>query len=376
MSALPVARLFGFEIRVHVSWAIILAAITVSVAGRIEAFEPATSAALRWGVGAAVAAGFLVSALAHELGHALVARRAGLPGGPVVVYFFGGAASPVLEAVRPRDEVAVALAGPVVSLAIGVAMLATAGFALGAGGGPATAVGEVALVIGVLDLILGGVNLVPAFPLDGGRVARGVAWARTGDPTRALRIVAGLGRWIGVGLAIAGTILILTTDSVDGLMLALCGWFLVSSGRQVERTADVERLLEGIRVGDIMEREPDRVPAGLTLDTFADQVLASQAGAVSVVRGTDVVGTLGARQLRRVRRDRWPRTRAGDLMTPREDLPTILPETTVRAALEHLQRSGLDGLPVTVGGSMTAIVTRRAIAQAIRDRRRAPGVVR
>ena len=122
-----------------------------------------------------------------------------------------------------------------------------------------------------------------------------------------------------------------------------------------------------------MDREVIRVSAGLTLDTFADQVIAGPSGAVSVVRGPDIVGMLGARQLRRVRRGRWAETRAGDIMSATESLPTIVPETTVRAALEHLQRTGLDGLPVTVGGAVTGMVTRRAVTEAIRVRAMARG---
>jgi CBS domain-containing protein len=155
---------------------------------------------------------------------------------------------------------------------------------------------------------------------------------------------------------------------VDGLMLALCGWFLVSSSGAVQRTAGVERLLEGIRVADIMDRGANRIPAGVTLDTFGDQVLTGAGDAVSVMDGAEVVGLLGSRQVRGIRRDRWATTRAGDVMARADTLPTIVPETTVRAALEHLQRTGLDGLPVTESGAITGVVTRRAVADAIRAR--------
>lgn len=368
MSALPIARLFGFEIRVHVSWAIILAVITVSVVGEVGETAPQTATATRWLIGAAVAASFLLSALAHELGHAMMARRAGFPGGPVIVYFFGGAASAVLEGRRPRDEIAVAVAGPIVSLALGAIALAVAAIATELGGAVLVAIGQVALVVGVLDLILGSVNLLPAYPLDGGRVVRAIGWARTGDPGEGLRIAARTGRWLGVALAVVGTAVILAVDQVDGLMLALCGWFLVSSSGAVQRTAGVERLLEGIRVADIMDRGANRIPAGVTLDTFGDQVLTGAGDAVSVMDGAEVVGLLGSRQVRGIRRDRWATTRAGDVMARADTLPTIVPETTVRAALEHLQRTGLDGLPVTEAGAITGVVTRRAVADAIRAR--------
>lgn len=371
MSALPVARLFGFEIRIHVSWAIILAVLVVSVVSQVETMAPGTAPEHRWLIGGVVAGAFLLSALAHELGHAIVARRAGMPGGPVIVYFFGGASSAALEARSPRDEAMAALAGPGVSLAIGTVMVAVAGLLAaptGQGSAPVLAVvGEVALVIGVLNLLLGAVNLIPAYPLDGGRVARAVGWARTGDPTRGLRLAAAAGRWIGIGCAAAGLVVILALDVLDGTMLALCGWFLVSGARAIDRTAGIEERLEGIAVGQIMDRDVAGIPGGLTIDTFAEQLLTGPATAIPVVRDRELVGMVGLRQVRALRRDRWRATRAEDVMTDAAGLPRIAPETSVRAALALLLGSGLDGLPVHDADGLAGVVTRGAIADAIRS---------
>lgn len=378
MNALPIARLFGFEIRVHVSWAIILAVIAVTAATQAAEVAPEIGPAGSWVVGAVVAAAFLLSALAHELGHAIAARHAGLPGGPVIVYFFGGAASTRLETTRPRDEVIVAFAGPLVSLTVGGGLMAIALLGELAGNGSVQAVGRVAFVVGVMNLLLGGVNLLPAFPLDGGRIARGLAWARTDDPSRALRIAASTGRYLGILFATAGIVGILVVDSLDGLLLAVCGWFIVSSAGAVERSADIDAMLEGISVADVMDHDVSGVPPGLTLDTFADQMLdgASQAS-VPVLRGPDLLGMVGAKQVRRIRRDRWADTRAEDLMVSGDALPSVGPEMSLRDVLDRLHRSGLDGLPVLESGTLTGIVTRRAVAkavaEAVRDRVRTGG---
>lgn len=368
MSALPIARLFGFEIRVHVSWAIILAVIAVTVVTQIETMAPASPIAVRWLVGGVVALAFLLSALAHELGHAIAARRYGAPGKTVVVYFFGGAATPALEMPTPRAEIVAALAGPAVSVGVGLGLLALAGLGALSRIEPLMPVAQVALVVGVLNLALGLANLLPAFPLDGGRVARAIGWRRAGDPAAGLHLAARIGRFLGIGLAAIGVVMILTLEPIDGLMIALSGWFLVSSSRAVERTAAVDALLAGLRVGDVMDRAVKRIPSGLTLDTFAAQVLDTPGGSLPVVSGTDLVGVLGERQVRRVRRDRWPATRAADLMTAAAGLPAIDPEMTVRAALDHLHRTGLDGLPVLEAGALAGVVTRRAVAEAIRSR--------
>ncbi len=378
MNALPIARLFGFEIRVHVSWAIILAVIGVTAATQVAEIAPEIGAAGGWVIGGVVAASFLLSALAHELGHALAARHVGLPGGPVIVYFFGGAATSRLETTRPRDEVLVALAGPLVSLAAGAGFMLIALLGEQIASGPLYVVGRVALVVGVMNLLLGGVNLLPAYPLDGGRIVRGLAWARTGDPARALRIAASSGRYLGILFATAGIVGILLVDSVDGLMLAVCGWFIVSTAGAVERSADVDVMLEGISVADVMEHDVSGVPPGLTLDTFADQILdGSSQSSVPVVRGSDLLGMVGAKQVRRIRRDRWANTRAEDLMVSGDALPSVGPDTSLRDALDRFHRSGLDGLPVLEAGALTGIVTRRAVAKALaeagRDRLRPGG---
>src|SRR5688500_3577215 len=378
MNALPIARLFGFEIRVHVSWAIILAVIGVTAATQATLVAPEIGITGGWIIGGVVAASFLLSALAHELGHALAARHVGLPGGPVIVYFFGGAATSRLETTRPRDEVLVALAGPLVSLVVGCGLMVVALLGELVGTGPLFVIGRVALVAGVMNLLLGGVNLLPAFPLDGGRIVRGVAWARTGDASRALRIAASSGRYLGILFATAGIVAILVVDSVDGLMLAVCGWFIVSSASAVERSADVDVMLEGIRVADVMDHDVSGVPPGLTLDTFADQILDGSAQpSVAVLRGTDLLGMVGVKQVRRIRRDRWAETRAEDLMVSGDALPSVGPDTSLRDALDRFHRSGLDGLPVLEAGALTGIVTRRAVAKALaeagRDRPRTGG---
>ena len=288
------------------------------------------------------------------------------------IYFFGGAATPTLEMPTPRSEIVAALAGPAVSVGLGIGLLVLAGLGALSRIGPLLPVAQVALVVGILNLVLGLVNLLPAFPLDGGRVARAIGWRRAGDPAAGLHLAARIGRFLGIGLAAVGVVSILTLDSIDGLMLALCGWFLVSSSRAVERTAAVDTLLAGLRVSDVMDREVKSVPAGLTLDTFAAQVLDAPGGSLPVVSGTDLVGVLGERQVRRVRPDRWSATRAGDLMTAAAGLPAIDPETTVRAALDHLHRTGVDGLPVFEAGSLAGVVTRRAVAEAIRARLAGP----
>jgi Zn-dependent protease len=368
MNALPVIRTRGIEIRVHVSWLVILVALVVGLAGRAETVAPAMGEVARLAFGGVVAFAFLVSAVAHELGHAVVGRRLRVPAGVAVVYVFGAPATTVLRATRPRDEIVVAVAGPAVSLALAAASLGAALVMAQSDGAGAVIGAQAAVAIALLNGILGAVSLVPAFPLDGGRIVRGAAWAASGDPAGALRVAARVGRWTGFLLAAAGTALIAFLSPVDGLMLALCGWFLVSSARAIEHSVHVDVRLAGLRISDVMEAIATRVPESLTLDTFADQALDRPDACVPVTHGTEIVGWLDARHVRRVPRDRWRATRAGDVMTPLASLPTVGPDVSVRALLESFAQTGFDSLPVTEDGVIHALVTRRAVGEAIRHR--------
>jgi CBS domain-containing protein len=142
----------------------------------------------------------------------------------------------------------------------------------------------------------------------------------------------------------------------------------VSSATAVERSADIDVMLEGISVADVMDHDVSGVPPGLTLDTFADQIIdGATRAAVAVMRGPELLGIVGEKQIRRVRRDRWAATRAEDLMVSGDAMPSVGPEMSLRDALDQLHRSGLDGLPVLESGALTGIVTRRAVAKAVAE---------
>lgn len=374
MSGIAIARVFGFEIRVHLSWAIVLAVIVVTTVAQIEAVEPSVAESMRWIIGTGVALAFFVSAVLHELAHALVARRAGVHTTVLLILFFGGTTLPGVEARRPRDEVAIALAGPLTSLGLGLGLVLV-GLATAELRGPIVAFGEVALAVGLLNILLGGVNLLPAFPLDGGRLVQGLAWAQTGDPRRAIRIASRVGRMLGWGVAGLGLAVIVLVDALDGLMLAVLGWFLTTAARQVERRAVFDELLDGVPVSDALERDAPEVRAGLTLDTFASRMLdGTVSPALPVMRDSELVGIVSATQLRRIRRQRWSEMRAEDLMVGTDSLPRIGPDASLLSVFEELRRSGLDALPVVGAAGLAGIVTRRGILEALRQRAELRGV--
>jgi Zn-dependent protease len=375
MNGIPVARILGFEIRIHPSWIFILAILAVLVVGRLELDAPGIPIAARWAIGAVLAVAFLLSVLIHELGHALMARRRGIRTAPITLYFFGGSASYEIEPEHPRDEAAVALAGPVVSL------LVAAGLGLVGAGLELTAdpvsmgAGIVAILLAVLNLILGVVNLIPAFPLDGGRLVHAAFWSRTGDERRGAHATAMSGRLVGWGLVAAGLLIVLNNDPFNGVMLGLAGWMLSTTARSIDRRIAVENLLRDVRVSEVMERDVPTVPSQLTVDTFADQLFAGDGGsAIPVVRGDEIVGMIGASQVRRVGRRQWATTRAEELMTGLAGPGTLAPDDGLWPALQRIRRAGVDGLPVLEGSALAGVLTLRSVAATIQARAKTAGI--
>ncbi len=375
-NSFPIARIAGIEIRIHISWAFILTLIIVTVASQVRDMDATLSVPAQWAI--AIVAGFLflASGVAHELAHALVARRRGVTTDSVVVTFLGAAVPSDLAARSPRDEILIAAAGPLTSIVIGGILLGISVLADAMGNGPAMVVAEVTLIVGALDLVIGFLDFIPAFPLDGGRMVRGIGWARSGDAVDGLHLAARSGRIVGLLIGAGSIVTIIAIDTIDGLMVALCGWFLVSTARSLEQTAGLELVLDGMRVGDVMDRNVATISPTLTLDTFASQILdGSAAMAIPVMRDNELLGLIGVREIRGLRRDRWPTTRAEDAMIGVRRLPVIGPETTVRGAIEAMARTRLDGLPVLDGGALIGVVTRKTLAQAIRAKAQTIGVV-
>ena len=362
MSGVPVARLFGIEIRIHLSWIFIVAIITVTVGGRLNIVEPGFDPVVAWIIGAVASLGFLLSVVVHELAHALVSRRTGTPVDTIAVHFVGSPTAVDARATSARAEIAVALAGPLTSLAIGGMVL--------------DALADITFIIGGLDLVLGIISLIPAFPLDGGRIVRGIVWLRTGNERGGTRAAGRVGRWAGRFFLGAGLAVILANDPVDGAMLGLAGWFLMASARSVDRWLVLDGLISGVRVGEAMEADLETISPQLTLDTFARSVLdGTVAPALAVLRDDQLVGMIGAGQLRGVPQKDWASTRIADVMVDLAEVPVIDPDDLLSTGLDRLRESHLDGLPVLDASGLRGVLTRRSIASMLRARAELTGVV-
>lgn len=364
---IPIARVFGIEIRVSVAWAIVLAVVAVLAVGQLTAVEPEMPGHIAWFLGAIVAAGFFLSSVSHDLAHALVARRRGVDVTAIGISFFGGATPLDPASPDPRHDAVIAAAGPVASLGIALGLLGlTVGTtALGEAFDPAT--GVLAVLV-FLNLVLGLVNLVPAYPLDGGRIVRNLAWRRSGSEQAGWRTAARTGRVTGLLVVGSGVYLLLTGDGATGAMLALTGWFLILSANALRDRARLEDLVRGRTVADAMEPDPITVSPSLTVDTFAAQLIdgSSPLTAVPVLRDDEVVGLLGARQVRMLRRDAWTTKRVEEVMVRPPKLELLAPTDSLKSGLERIHRAGVDGLPVVSAGRLIGVLTRHGVGTFLR----------
>jgi Zn-dependent protease/CBS domain-containing protein len=369
----PIARLFGVEIRVQLGWILVLALIAVIAVDELRTVEPTLGDAARWLLAGLVSLGFFCSAVIHDLAHALVLRRRGVDVTSIAVSFFGGSTPLDANAPAAVDELAAAVAGPAASFGLagvlGLIWLAAVSLA-GAAESPLHLVAALLGVLVVLNLILGGVNLVPAYPLDGGRIVRAAIWLRTGSERAGWLSAAATGRLAGILAVIGGLAAAIVGPATTGGMVALTGWFLFLSARTIGDRLKVDALIGGLHVEDAMERTPVTVQPGLTVDTLAAQLLdrESTMTAVPVVHDDVVVGMLGVREIRRLRPNKWATTRVEDVMAKPPRLPIVAARDTLIAALERLQRANLDGVPVLDGETLVGVLTRRSVGQLLHDR--------
>jgi Zn-dependent protease/CBS domain-containing protein len=369
----PIARIFGIEIRVQLGWIIVLALIAVIAVGELTQVDPDLPNHIAWALGAGVAFGFFVSSVTHDLAHAIVARRRGVDVRSIAVSFFGGATPLDPSSPDPRHDVAIAASGPLASLAIGAVLFALTVGAIALGDSFAAAAGVLSVLV-FLNLILGFVNLVPAYPLDGGRIVRDLAWRRSGSEESGWRAASRSGRLSGFVVIGIGIAYLLVDGGATGAMVALTGWFLILSANSVRDRVKLEQMTDGHAVADAMEPDPVTVTPTLTVDTFAAQLLdrESPLTAVPVMRGDEVVGLFGLGHVQRLRRTQWATTRVEDVMLKPPKLVLLEPDEPLRSAMQRLHRLSVDGLPVVEGGRLVGVLTRRGVGRFLAERKDVP----
>ncbi|HYI66482.1 MAG TPA: site-2 protease family protein [Candidatus Limnocylindrales bacterium] len=356
-NTLPLFRVRGIQVGVHISWLVVFALVTWSLAmGFLPEAIPDIAPVEAWLVGGVSAILLFASVLLHELAHSFAALSRGLPVHSITLFLFGGVSNLSAESKEPRTEFLVAAVGPLTSFAIAGAAFLFALLPLD------PRLGVVASYLAIVNLLLGGFNLIPGFPLDGGRVLRAIVWKATGSIQRATQIAASVGQFVGYAFIAWGVLGVVDGDLLGGLWTAAIGLFLQNAAASSVQHLALEQRLAAVRVRDAFTADATAASPGLNLgDLIEDHFLRRKRRAVLVVGGARLVGIVTVGDLQKVARERRGSATAAEVMTPADRLITIAPAATLQQAADVLAQHEFDQLPVVDDGRGLGIITRADI---------------
>jgi Zn-dependent protease/CBS domain-containing protein len=360
---IPLGRILGIPIGLDYSWFLIFALLTWMLGGSYYPAEFKTwPPLLCWLTGAATAILLFASVLFHELGHSVVALRFHVPVRSITLFIFGGVAQIGAELPSAKVEFLVAIAGPIASMALALLFTLVQ---------PAvTAIQPLwglAKYLAYINFSLAIFNLIPGFPLDGGRVFRALVWAATKNMRRATLIAANAGRFFGFLFIFVGVWKMFNGNFGGGIWIAFIGWFLDNAASAQVHQVIFQGLLAGHTVSQAMSTHCATVSAELTLQQLVDEhVLGGGQRCFLVTRGADAVGMVTLHRIKDVPRPDWATTSAAQVMLPLEQLKRTGPDTQLWTALQQMDRDGVNQLPVTCDNHVVGMLSREGVITFLR----------
>jgi Zn-dependent protease/predicted transcriptional regulator len=358
-----IARVFGFEVRLDLSWFVVFLLVLWTFAQwEFPRIAPGLSREVyivMAGIGAIL---FFASVLLHELAHSVVARARGIQVEGITLFIFGGVARIRSEARNPKDEFLITVVGPLSSALIGVALLVLA--RLGESVGLHRAFTSVAEYLAILNFILAAFNLIPGFPLDGGRLLRSLVWHVTNDLRKATRLASLTGQGFGFAMIGLGVASLFGRFYVSGIWLIFIGWFLTQAASASYRQLEIRRVLESVQVREAMTRSPETVDPDVPLRDLVDDYFLKRRYSAFPVKDSagKPLGLITLRQVKEIDRDRWPTTPVRSVMTEICEAVTVRPEDSLAQVLTKLESAGVGRALVVEDGRLEGLISRADVA--------------
>jgi Zn-dependent protease len=376
---ISLGKLFGIKIKLNWSWFFILVLVTWNLLSAFGAMHPDWGQTSRLVISLLAALLFFLSVLVHEMAHSLVARARGIPVQGITLFLFGGVSNIQRQPDTPASEFLITIVGPISSLILGFVFLLLSGAGPLSAGIQTSDMNELMskmtplttmlMWLGSTNIILGVFNMIPGFPLDGGRVLRSLLWVITEDLRKATRWSSWVGQgigWImiisGVSAVFGGQIPFFGSGAVNGLWLAFIGWFLNSAAVQSYREVVIQDILEGVKVEDIMRVSPPTVSGELLVSDLVHQhILQKDDHAFPVMEGEELAGLVTLTDVREVHRSDWDRKTVKEIMTPRSELVTVGVNDEAGDAFTQISQLGVRQLPVVEKGILKGVLRREEL---------------
>jgi len=369
-STIKLGKISGIEIGLHYSWFIIAALIVFSLGEHFHHVNPGWGPGKIWITALVTAALFFITLLLHELAHSLVAQRRGLRVSSITLFALGGVSQTQDDASDAKTEFWVAIAGPITSLIIGFGCLAISmGLGWHVSAEPQTAMTAVLVWLGYINIGLALFNMIPGFPLDGGRVLRSVIWGVSKNVDRSTRIAARIGQIVALLFILDGIWQFFHGAGFGGLWIAFIGWFLMDAAKASYAEVGISEELRDIIVSDIMSRDCIVVNHGTSLQDFVDMyLLPAGQRCYAVEEQGRLVGLITPPDVAKIPRSRWDSTTVREAMRPVKELYTVSPDTPVLDALKLMARNDVNQLPVVSNGSFHGVISRAQIVRLLQVR--------
>ncbi len=365
---LRIGRILGIPIYVHASWMIIFVLITMSLAMQFTHEHPQWSSVQHWGVGIATSLLFFASVLFHELSHSMVARIYKIRVISITLFVFGGVARIAREPAKAIQEFNIAIAGPLASL-----FLAAGFYSLTLFFSYAQMTGALAVWLWQTNAALALFNLLPGFPLDGGRIFRAIVWGVTKDFSRATKVAGTSGKVVAYGLIVFGAWYAMRGQWTSGLWLAFIGWFLLNAAQESVAQVAIREALGGLHAADVMSHEVPTVPRNMSLEEYGQEVARTGRRCHLVTTEDRLVGMINVHALNSVARDEWGHMSVQGVMIPREKVLWARPEEPLLGLLERLVSADVNQMPVVSdaendGAHIIGMITRDSILRVMQAR--------